>query len=368
LAIVLAMTLICAVVSYAGIWAAYGFRYSITPNPDVRMNLPIIVRAAVRSQLMVAHPEIDDPSGEAIAEGMKHPPRIARVVVWLNDRQLLPEAWLSGFLDTYATTIRRWAFLSGDRRDTGWWYYFPLAWLFKSPLATITAVGISIVLALRTRLVKRIRHLDRWTTCCLAIPIIIYAASAMSSNLNLGVRHILPIVPLIFVRVGVTVAHARAIAPRFTTASIAILGAGLLVESISAAPDYIAYFNVAAGGSRGGIRLLGDSNLDWGQDLILLRKWQQAHPEIDLILDYFGSSDANYYVKFTPLIVNNAVPNPGALGRDRSGRQVLAISATKLQGIYPPVAPHPFYAYMRERAPSEVLGGTVYLYELPLQD
>ncbi|MBC8108159.1 MAG: glycosyltransferase family 39 protein, partial [Anaerolineae bacterium] len=46
LAVVLAMTLICAVVSYAGIWAAYGSRYSITPNPDVRMNLPVIVRAA----------------------------------------------------------------------------------------------------------------------------------------------------------------------------------------------------------------------------------------------------------------------------------------------------------------------------------
>jgi hypothetical protein len=257
----------------------------------------------------------------------------------------------------------------GDRRDTGWWYYFPLALLFKSPLATIATIIIAIVLAARTRLVKRIRHLDRWTTCCLAIPLIIYGGSALASNLNLGVRHILPIVPLIFIWVGVTIAHARAFAPRFTGISVSMIGVVLLIESISAAPDYIAYFNVAFGGSRGGIRLLGDSNLDWGQDLKLLQHWQRVHPDVDLILDFFGGADPHYYVAFTPLIENDVAPNPGALGRgDNSGRRkVLAISATKLQGIYPPVALRPFYDYIRAHRPSEVLGGTIYLYELPLQ-
>lgn len=367
LAVAVSMILICAVVSYTGIWAAYGFRYSITSNPDVRLNLTVIVRAAVQSQWIVAHPETENPSDAALNEAMNHPPRVARIVAWLNDRHVLPEAWLGGFLDTYATTIRRYAFLLGDRRETGWWYYFPLALLFKSPVATIAAVGVAVALALRIRLIKRVRHLDRWTTCCLAIPIVIYGFSALTSNLNLGVRHILPIVPLIFVWVGVTIAHARAFAPRFTTVTVAILGVALSVESISAAPNYIAYFNVAAGGSRGGIRLLGDSNLDWGQDLMLLRRWQAAHPDVDLILDYFGGPDAHYYVKFAPLVVNNAVPNPGALGRDGSARrQVLAISATKLQGIYPPVALRPFYDYVREKRPTEVLGGTIYLYDLPL--
>lgn len=369
LAVVLAMIVTSAVVSYVGIWAAYGFRYSITPDPNLDMYMDILVRAAVTSRLMVEHPEIDKPSEEAVIEGMKHPPLIARAVVWLDDLEVFPEAWLAGFLDTYATTIRRWAFLMGDRRDTGWWYYFPLAWLFKSPLATIGAVVVSAVLALRMRLVKRIRHLDRWTACCLGIPIIIYGGIAMTSNLNLGVRHILPIIPLMFVWAGVTIAHAHAITPRFTTVGTAILGVALLAESISAAPNYIAYFNVAVGGSRGGIRLLGDSNLDWGQDLTLLRKWQQAHADVDLILDYFGGAEPNYYVKSAPLIVNNAVPIPGALGRDHVGRrQVLAISATKLQCIYPPIVAHPFYEYVRSRKPFDVLGGTIYLYDLPLHD
>jgi hypothetical protein len=367
--VVLTMIVFTAGASYVGIWAAYGFRYSITTDPDARMNMPILVRATVRNRLIIGHPEDESPSEDAIAEGLQHPPRVARVVVWLNDHRLFPEPWLGGLLDTYATTIRRWSFLMGDYRDTGWWYYFPLAMLFKSPLATIAAVIFAVVLSIRTRFVKRIRHFDRWTTCCLAIPIVIYGASALTSNLNLGVRHILPIVPLVFIWTGVTIAQARALAPRSIAASVAILGAALLAESISAAPNYIAFFNIAAGGSRGGLRLLGDSNLDWGQDLPLLRRWQREHPDVDLILDYFGGADPNYYVQFTPLIVNGVPPNPGALGRDGvSRRKMLAISASKLQGIYPPLSLRPFYAYIRAHRPMQVLGGTIYLYELPLQE
>jgi len=44
-------------------------------------------------------------------------------------------------------------------------------------------------------------------------------------------------------------------------------------------PDYISYFNVAVGGPRGARNYLSDSSIDWGQDLLRLRDWQQKHTE-----------------------------------------------------------------------------------------
>jgi hypothetical protein len=74
--------------------------------------------------------------------------------------------------------------------------------------------------------------------------------------------------------------------------------------------------------------------------LTLLRDWQRANPDVELFLDYFGGCDPAYYVKHVPLIDTNqpeVAPAPGSLGRDNSGRRkVLAVSASKLQGIYPP--------------------------------
>jgi hypothetical protein len=49
-------------------------------------------------------------------------------------------------------------------------------------------------------------------------------------------------------------------------------------------PHSLAYFNELAGGPQNGYRHLGlapmDTNLDCGQDLLLLRWWLDAHPEV----------------------------------------------------------------------------------------
>lgn len=102
---------------------------------------------------------------------------------------------------------------------------------------------------------------------CLLIPPLLFLAVAMTSDVNIGLRHIFPIYPFIYVGaawvIGVSL---RRWGPRAWVAA-GVLAVLLAAETLSAWPNYIAYFNVAAGGSRGGIDLLGDSNLDWGQDL-----------------------------------------------------------------------------------------------------
>src|SRR5262249_51970920 len=136
--------------------------------------------------------------------------------------------------------------------------------------------------------------------------------------------------------------------------------AGLVTETLAATPNFIAFFNLACGGPRGGIKLVGDSNLDWGQDLTLLRDWQRKHPDVKLHVIYFGGAAPPYYVDAVPFTLTDLQT------RYSDGEHVLAIGATCLQNIYPPH--HPAYNELMRREPLEVLGGTVYLYRLPLRD
>jgi len=359
-----AIAALSVIVSYAGIWAMYGFRHSTTPDPKVEANFAVLLIATARNELLIQNPNVV-PEPAQVAEQASHPPAIARLMLQVNSLHLLPEAWTAGFLKTYATTIRRPSFLVGDHRATGWWYYFPLAFLFKTPLATLGIVSFSVIV------MRRGRHFDWWTIWCLAIPFGIYGFSALATNLNLGLRHLFPIIPIMYIFAGAKLANARAALPRFVPATTGLLGAVLIVETLSAAPNYIAYFN-APSQRYGPINLLGDSNLDWGQDLPLLRRWQEENPDAQLILDYFGGCDPAYYVKHTVLLdpaKPEVTPAPASIGRDGApGRKVLAVSASKLQGIYPPYSLWTFYDYIKRHRPIAVLGGTIYLYELPLHN
>jgi 4-amino-4-deoxy-L-arabinose transferase-like glycosyltransferase len=354
---VVGVLVLCAIVSYVAIWACYGFRYGPTHDPRERLNMALIARAAARNRMLNANDALTLPQSAERFDG--NPGIVVRTIFFLDRHQLLPQTWLGGFLDTYATTLRRSAYLMGEIRQTGWWYYFPLAMLFKTPIATLAAGAIAVVAAWWARARLRLHQLDRWEAVCFSVPIAIYGISALTTNLNLGLRHVLPIYPFLFVLMGVVALRLRFRFRRATSIITAMLLIGIATESLLAWPNYIAFFNVAAGGSRGGFALLGDSNLDWGQDLTLLRDWQRRHPDQKLYIAYFGAANPDYYVKAGYFSTNPQQPQPGE-------QCVLAVSATTLQGIY--VTDEQLRAFYRELSahkPREVLGGTIYLYDLP---
>jgi len=132
--------------------------------------------------------------------------------------------------------------LFGEVRAGGWWYYFPVALFFKTPIPFL----ILAIAGLRRRLE-------------IALLAAVILAIAMTSNINLGVRHVLPIyAPL-------AIAAAVAIRVRWLNA---VLIAWLVIGSALAHPDYLAWFNAFAG--KEPHRILNDSNLDWGQDALRL--------------------------------------------------------------------------------------------------
>jgi hypothetical protein len=320
--------------------------------------------------------------------------RITRTVLFLDKHHLFPQAFLNGFLYTYQSALARKTFLLGDYSQMGWWYYFPLAMLLKSPLALIcppvTALGVYIS-ALRVRGSKETSHEDRnaarWTAACLAVPPVIYMLAAMRSNLNLGLRHVLPVYPFLFIGIGLAASYLWRTSTRKGQAqgfslgsssrriiqiSTALLLVALALESLFAFPDYIAFFNAPAKPHR--LMLLGDSNLDWGQDLKLLAAFQQqqlkARPDsgqqdLPLYLVYFGFADPwAYGVDY----INFPGGYPYGLAPEvKTDPGILAISATASRASTTTPKLRLAYGQLKSKRPRAILGGTIYCYEWPPQ-
>jgi hypothetical protein len=151
------------------------------------------------------------------------------------------------------------AYLNGVVGRQGWWYYFPEALLLKSPLALL--IGCAAAMALAAFRPAR-RRGDM-----LVILIGVYFILAMTGRIDIGIRHLLPIIPLLYLAVTIQLTRPRVVP--------VLLGLIILcgIETATAHPDYMSFFNVLAGGTSRGERYLIDSNIDWGQDISRLAQW-----------------------------------------------------------------------------------------------
>jgi hypothetical protein len=333
LAVAAAVTVGVAFIAWGTLWAGYGFRYAPTPEPELRL------------QGRGSGPE----SGVAVS-----------AIRWAEDAHLIPQHWGWGIREM--TRFRsRMSFLRGEISPKGWWYYFLVALLVKLPLATLLALALSLTQG-RAFARPSLRH--GWALLCLGLPLSVYGVSALASGMNIGIRHILPPYVFMFPLLGLAADAAWRRWGRKAGVVLAVLGAGLLLECLAAFPNYVAFFNPIAGGTRGGIAWLGDSNLDWGQDLIELAEWRKQNPEGTLYLCYFGSADPNAFgVEYTNLPGGYLWGPPAELPKAPG---VIAISATHLQGIYLNDTARRFYAPLTGKTPRAVLGGgTIYLFDRP---
>jgi hypothetical protein len=275
---------------------------------------------------------------------------------------LLPEAYIYGAGITAQFASERAAFLNGQFSTTGWWWYFPYAFLVKTTLPGLL-VGVLALAAFVAR--RRIR--DVYAATPLLALIAVYWAFALTTNLNIGQRHLLPTYPALCILAGgaalwitpllerqrkvEAVTDARRRKPRAGTAaprsaSTAARAAGLAAivlllwhaaESLVIRPHYLAYFNQLAGGPAEGYKHLADSSLDWGQDLPALKEWLdreglQAPGASPVYLSYFGTARPEYYgiqATLLPGFIDRRPPLPPAPLRGG----VYCISATVLDVI-----------------------------------
>ena len=164
----------------------------------------------------------------------------------------------------YHNTKGHAAYFMGEIRNTGWWYFFPVLLAVKTPLAWLVAVGFGLGAWWGRR-----ARLAYWMPVAFAAGILL---PSMTSHVNIGLRHILPIftAPRDSGGSRTTAASGARLARKMGGA--AGRGAGAMGDGLGhrAAPDYLSYFNELAGSNPE--RIVVDSDLDWGQNTIRLQR------------------------------------------------------------------------------------------------
>jgi hypothetical protein len=198
-----------------------------------------------------------------------------RLLMWLPP--LLPRYFVYG-IDMVVQDSRdgRPTFLLGQVSDTGWWYYFPVVFTLKTTIPfLITSIGGLLWAAFQV--LRRKRYVLLYAT----LPAVLYLALAMSSHLNIGVRHLLPMFPFAaIVGAGFISALIEAAFKRSRLVGIAfavlVLLPSLIIYFLTF-PNYLTYTNPLAGGRDRAWHKLSDSNLETGQEVKPLAKYLTAH-------------------------------------------------------------------------------------------
>ncbi|MEO6876795.1 MAG: phospholipid carrier-dependent glycosyltransferase [Opitutaceae bacterium] len=319
--VALAVPLVAAFV----LWAAFGFHYSMYVNSAAPSPTPEFTWDAL------------------LREGGL----VARVVGGLRGAHLLPEAWLQGLAQTTYHLAGRPAFLNGHTYTGGSLAYFPYAWLVKTPLALFCLMALGLGVAVGLGRTKPALAADRPRTPCrnlvlrsapLLVLFVVYWAFALTTQINIGQRHLLPIyAPMLILAGGA--AGLLTSASRAGRMLVVALVVWFVATSWWIRPHYLAYFNAIAGGPANGYHHLVDSNVDVGQDLIALQQWldtstaTRGHPE-PVFLSFFGPADPLAHGVHATRFADD-----GFDARPRSSPAQLqsglyCISVTLFQGLY----------------------------------
>ena len=245
-------------------------------------------------------------------------------------------------------------FLMGQFSRKGWWYYFLVALAIKTPVATLALLGLSIGPSLRSKPGKRPGAGQR--EYVLYIAVCAFLGSMLFSTLNIGYRHILPVLPFLFVLASKSIVWAHR---RWRQVVLGALCLWLVVAALQIFPHYLAYFNELIGGPGNGYKYLVDSNLDWGQDLKGLKAYMHRHGIESVYLAYFGNAHNIDYYELEALPMPTAQP----VGLESRPPEHYAISATYLQ--IGDLSNLQAYSWLRAYEPMAKIGYSIFLYQLP---
>jgi hypothetical protein len=332
-----AIVALLAVGAFVAVWAAYGFRY-----------------APSRSPTWVLHLE-QAPLARTV-------PVFAAVTGWIDTHHLLPNVFTEGFL-IFAQSMKppNYTFLAGMVSTDGWWYYFPVAFLIKTPIAVIVLLAIGIVICIRHR-----RTLGWANEAFIALPVAIYLAAAIANTYQVGIRHILPLYPFFML----TAAAGAMILVRRRAGQAALAGLMILwiVVLANVYPHTLTFFNGLVGGPGNGYKYLADSNIDWGQGLKALKQWMVDRGVSRIGLAYFGTADPAYYgIDYTALPAATPGMELTSIARPWGEPTLpgfVAVSATVLTGVYHEPRWQMFYSGLRDTEPVEVVGNSIFVYWL----
>jgi Dolichyl-phosphate-mannose-protein mannosyltransferase len=250
------------------------------------------------------------------------------------------------------------SFFLGEHSYQGWWNYFVVAFLIK------TSIGSLILIAASLAFYRAGTSIGCRAAVFLLLPVVLVFLAISQANVNIGVRHILPVYPFLFVLasrlVTVQVQH-RWLAPFLIGAPLVFTA----VSSIQIAPHQLAYFNELVGGPDKGYRYLSDSNIDWGQDLRGVKVYMDKENLPIIYLSYFGTAPPSYYgirYQYVPGAWPLEWPPPADKVPADSSRKILAISVSNLLDVATPY--DPLFRWLWTRQPIAKIGYSIFIYDL----
>ena len=257
------------VVAFATLWGFYRFRHAPRP-PGYEMSESL--SSFIQDGVQYRH-----------AHGLM----LTRVIPLLA--YVLPKSYVYGMADiTVDNSVGRTAYIFGQLYTTGQWFYFPAAFLVRATL------GFLLLLLLTIPAAGYLWREKKRETLFLLIPAFFFLAVSMTSKLNFGVRHLLPIFPLLIVLAAGAACYLAG-RKRLWLYAVVLFAAFHCASSLRAFPYYLSYSNEAFGGPQQTYRYLLDTNSDWAQGLIDDREYLARNGITDCWLDYYGPLDPDYY-------------------------------------------------------------------------
>ena len=265
-------------------------------------------------------------------------------------------------------------FFLGEVSATGWKSYFPVVYFIKEPLSfhILTLITLICLVFLIKKLLWQkplLKVISSWTKLHFVelaslIFIAIYWITSLSSTLNIGVRHLLPVFPFTILLISGNIVAWSSSTP-FSKLKKALLAWLLLWQAYSIIliyPHFLAYFNESIGKTDQGYMYTVDSNLDWGQDLKRLNQWLDEKGIDKIYIDYFGGGSPEYYLK------GKNAPWWGAKNPEEMPKgSYLAVSATFIQrGQGKPASnfnePTGYYNWLNEYKLVKKIGYSIFVY------
>jgi len=252
------------------------------------------------------------------------------------------------------------AYLLGHTSASGWWFFFPVAFFLKTPVAFqgLLGVGALGLLAALKQGADGWQRVVRWRGRGPLLGAVVLGAFLMSSHLDSGFRYALPMLPLLAILGAVGLARIWSNGRRARGVVTVLLA--LQIASVGLAyPHLLAFTSMWAGDQNRAYPALLDSSVDWGQGLLELRRFMSDEGVQRVSLSYFGSAMPEAYgIAYVPMPSFFRLEG-GA--DDGPAPRFTVISATTLHGLY--LQGHDPFATYRSREPYKVLGHTLFIYD-----
>lgn len=264
-------------------------------------------------------------------------------------------------------------------------WYFPVTYLIKTPVPMLFLAGLALFTGTfryfkRTplKIWSKFKNFARnnFVELSLILFIAFYSYLSVTGNLNLGIRHLFPIIPLIFALVAKKTVdflkEARGVEMRLAYKSFLILLLSwYALSNFTIYPHYAAYFNELTGGPGNAYKYVTDSNVDWGQDLKRLKSFVKTNNIRSIAVDYFGGGGPKYYFcdrkpEISSYDCSKSVHIEWHAENGRPRTDYIAVSETFLMNDlwWAPLRSDEGYSWLRNREPVAKIGYSIYVYSL----